>query len=396
MKIPQFELKAQYKSIEREILAALERVCASGRYILGPEGEALERELAEYCGARHAVGCASGSEALLLSLTALGVGAGDEVVTVPLTFFGTAGAVARLGGRAVFVDIEPRSYLMDPNRLEDYLKGLDGERRKRTRAVIAVHFYGQPAEMDAILELARRYDLAVVEDAAQAVGAEIQGRRVGSLGRAGCLSFYPSKNLGAYGDAGMVTTNDEALAGQVRALRHHGSRSVPYKHELVGWNSRLDEMQAAILRVKLKHLEEWTQARQERARRYDQLFFDARMVDMEKTYPDRDSPLVLPRQTEGRRHVFHQYVIRAKQRDELMQFLAQAGVETRVYYPLPVHLQPCFADWGGRAGDFPEAERAVGEILALPLYPELAGEQQDYVVSKVREFYGIRPGSGSD
>jgi dTDP-4-amino-4,6-dideoxygalactose transaminase len=250
-----------------------------------------------------------------------------------------------------------------------------------------VHLYGLPADLDAIQEVARRYNLPVIEDAAQAIGAELNGRRVGSLGRTACFSFYPTKNLGAYGDAGVVTTADAILADRMRALRHHGCTHDKYHHDIVGWNSRLDELQAAVLRVKFRHLEEWNRARIERAGRYDELLRQASLSDAHKIYPDGEHPVVTPTRAAGRRHVFHQYVIRARERDALRRFLAEEGVGTDVYYPVPLHLQGCFHLWRGQSGDFPEAERAAGEVLALPLYPELTTEMQEYVVAKVAEFY---------
>ena len=387
LQVPQVDLKAQYAALKDEIQAALARVLESQRFILGEEGEALERELAALCGVPHAIGCASGSDALLLSLVTLGVGPGDEVITVPFTFFATAGAVARLGARAAFVDIEPRTCNLDPKKLEVHLNALDPERRRRTRALIPVHLYGQPADLQAINDLAAKFELAVIEDAAQAVGAELRGRRVGSLGRTACFSFYPTKNLGAYGDAGLVTTADPNLYDRMHALRQHGCTHDKYHHDFVGWNSRLDELQAAVLRVKLGHLEEWNAARRERADRYDQAFLATGLADRRKAYPDEQHPIVVPYRAEGRKHVFHQYVIRARDRDRLQRFLAAEGVGTDVYYPLPLHLQACFRGWGGRPGDCPEAERAAAEVLALPIYPELTAEQQQYVAAKVTEFY---------
>ncbi|MFQ5776798.1 MAG: DegT/DnrJ/EryC1/StrS family aminotransferase [Terriglobia bacterium] len=387
MQVPQIDLKAQYAGLKEEMQAALGRVCESQRFILGPEGLALERELAAYCGVTHALGCASGSDALLLSLVTMGVGPGDEVVTVPFTFFSTAGSVARLGARVSFVDIDPGTLTLDPQRLESHLENLSSEQRRRTRAIIPVHLYGQTADMAAIGEVAGRFDLPLIEDAAQALGAEFRGQRAGSLGRTACFSFYPSKNLGAYGDAGLVATNDSEVADRLRALRQHGCTHERYKHDMVGWNSRLDEMQAAVLRVKFRHLEEWTAARQQCADRYDQLLRTAGLADDRKFYPDRTHPVTLPRRAPGRRHVFHQYVIRCERRDVLRRFLAEEGVGTAVYYPVPLHLQECFAPWGGRAGDCPEAERAAAEVLALPLYPELTAEMQEYVVNRVGEFY---------
>jgi dTDP-4-amino-4,6-dideoxygalactose transaminase len=387
MRIPQLDLQAQYAGLKGEIQAALARVCASQRFILGPEGEAMERELADYCRVPHAIGCASGSDALLLSLVTLNAGAGDEIVTVPFTFFSTAGAIARLGARASFVDIEPRSYTLNPKALKTHLESLPAQRRNRTRALIPVHLYGQTADMETINEIAAKFDLPVIEDAAQAIGAEFHGRRAGSIGRTGCFSFYPTKNLGAYGDAGMVTTSDAALADRLRAMSRHGCSHDKYHHDHVGWNARLDELQAAVLRVKFRHLEEWNRARIARADLYDQLFLEAGLADAKKTYPDEKHPVVIPYRAPGRRHVFHQYVIRARDRDGLRKFLAEEGVGTEVYYPLPLHLQSCFHGWGGREGELPEAERAAREVLALPLYPELTAEQQRYVPDRIAAFY---------
>jgi dTDP-4-amino-4,6-dideoxygalactose transaminase len=387
MQIPLLDLRAQYASLQKQIQEALARICASQRFILGPEGEALERALAATCGVAHAIGCASGSDALLLSLVALGIEPGDEVATTPFGFFSTAGSIARLGARAAFVDIEPRTFNLDPRKLEAHLLTLSSERRRRTSAMLVVHLFGQPCDMDPIQELAARYQMLVIEDAAQAMGAEYRGRRVGGMGHTGCFSFYPTKNLGGYGDGGLVTTNDDTLAETVRALRHHGSTGEKYRHELLGWNSRLDELQAAVLRVKLAYLEAWTAARQHRAAEYDRLFLDTGLTVRDQIYPDAQKPVVIPHRSADVRHVYHQYVIRARDRDRLRAYLAEAGIGTEVYYPLPLHLQPCFQSWGAKTGDFPEAERAAREVLALPLYPELSAEAQSYVVSKVADFY---------
>lgn len=387
MQIPKIDLQAEYAGLREEVGVALERVCASQRFILGGEGEALEREIASYCGTKHAVGCASGSDALLLCLLAQEVKAGEEVITTPFTFFATAGAVARLGARACFVDIDPRTFNLDPKALAHFLTTLPAARRQRVRAIIPVHLYGQPAEMKEIVALANQYELAVIEDAAQALGADYAGRCAGSLGLAGCFSFYPTKNLGGYGDGGMITSDDDALVSRLRALRQHGSLGQKYRHEYVGFNSRLDELQAAVLRVKLRYLEEWNQKRRECALRYDCLFEESGLIEPSKTYADASHPVVIPHRASQCRHVFNQYVIRARERDSLKVFLAKEGVETEIYYPIPLHLQPCFRDWGYRAGDFPEAERATREVLALPLYPGLTQEMQGYVVSKLRQFY---------
>jgi dTDP-4-amino-4,6-dideoxygalactose transaminase len=387
LQVPQIDLQAQYALLREEILAALERVCASQQFILGPEVEALEQELAACCGVSHAIGCGSGSDALLLCLMALGVKPGDEVITVPLSFFATAGAIARMGARARFVDIEPETFNLDPAALRRFLEGLPAERRPRTRALIPVHLYGQAAEMKPIEALAAEHHLAVIEDAAQALGADYEGQRIGGLGWAGCFSFYPTKNLGGYGDGGLMTTNDAALAGKLRSLRTHGTTENKYHHGLVGMNSRLDELQAAVLRVKLRYLDRWTRARQACAALYDRLLAEAGLAATGKVYPEKQHPVVVPHRAARRTHVFNQYVVRALERDPLRAFLAEEGVGTEIYYPEALHLQECFAEWGGRPGEFPEAERAAREVLALPLYPELSEEQQRYVVNAVARFY---------
>jgi len=387
MRVPRVDLQAEYASLREQVHAALERVCGTQRFILGPEGEALEEEIASYCGTKHAIGCASGSDALLLCLLAREVKPGEQVITTPFTFFATAGAVARLGARASFVDIDPRTFNLDPNALAHFLTTLPAARRQLLRAIIPVHLYGQPAEMKEIAALAHQYELAVIEDAAQALGADYASRQVGSLGLAGCFSFYPTKNLGGYGDGGMITTDDATLATRLRALRQHGSLGQKYRHEYLGFNSRLDELQAVVLRVKFQYLEEWNEKRRECAQRYDRLFEESGLTESSKTYPDASHPVVIPYRKPQCRHVFNQYVIRAWARDSLKEFLAKEGVETEIYYPIPLHLQPCFRHWGYKAGDFPEAERAAAEVLALPLYPGLTEEMQRYVVSKLREFY---------
>jgi dTDP-4-amino-4,6-dideoxygalactose transaminase len=371
------DLRVHHEPIHAEIMAALDRVVRSQVFILGPEVEALERELAEFCGSEFAVGVSSGTDALLLALMALGISPGDEVVTTAYSFFATAGVVTRLGARPVFVDIDPLTYNIDPSRIEPAIS-------PRTRAIVPVHLYGQCADMGPLLKIAEKYRVAVVEDAAQAIGAEYtDGRRAGVMGDAGCFSFYPSKNLGAVGDAGMVTTNDGALAERLRILRVHGAQS-KYHHRVVGGNFRLDAIQAAALRVKLHYLDKWTAARQAHAETYGRLFSEQDLL--------ADSSVVLPvtpYRSLGRRwhHIYHQYVIRARRRDDLRAFLAERGVGTEVYYPVPFHLQECFRNLGYRAGEFPEAERAARETLALPIYPELTESQQAYVVEQIREFY---------
>jgi dTDP-4-amino-4,6-dideoxygalactose transaminase len=371
MRVPLLDLRAQYAPLKEEMQEAVGRVMDSQQFILGPDVAALEEEIASYTGARHAIACASGSDALLLALMGLDIAAGDEVITTPYSFFATAAAIARLGARPVFVDIEPATYNLDVSKLETAVT-------ERTRAVMPVHLYGQCAEMDALTEISLRHSLPIIEDAAQAIGAEDHERQAGVMGAIGCFSFYPSKNLGAAGDAGMMTTDDDALADRLRSLRVHGSRE-KYHHELLGVNSRLDSLQAAILRVKLPHLDAWSDARRANAGRYDRLFEDAGLTE----------EIGLPFVRENVRHIFNQYVIRVRngRRDALAEHLKRCGVGTDIYYPIPLHLQACFNYLGHRPGDFPESERAARESLALPIYPELTAEQQSYVVEMIREFF---------
>ena len=370
MQVPLFDLRQQHEPLREELRAAVERVFDAQQFVLGPEVQALEAELARYCQTQHAIGCGSGSDALLLALMALDVKAGDEVITTPHTFFATAGAVARLGATPVFVDIEPRTYDINPALIEAAIT-------ERTRAILPVHLYGQCAEMDAINEIAARQNLPVIEDAAQAIGAEDRGRRAGSMGRIGCFSFYPSKNLGAVGEAGLLTTNDDALAERLRALRIHGG-ATEYLHREVGFNSRLDALQAAVLRVKLPHLDDWAQARRAKAETYTRLLTSARL----------SFPLAPPYLRANTHHVFHLYVVRvpAEVRDPLMAHLRAHGVGTKVYYPVPLHLQECFHYLDCKEGGLPEAERAAHETLALPMYPELTLQQQQYVVDVLSRF----------
>lgn len=369
MNVPLLDLRAQYATLREEMRAAIDRVMESQHFVLGHEVEELERELADYSCVRYAIGCANGSDALLLALMALGIGADDEVITTPYSFFATASAITRLGARPVFVDINPQTYNIDVTQIEAAIT-------ERTRALIPVHLYGQCAEMDAISELSARRNLPVVEDAAQAIGADDGERRAGSIGAIGCFSFYPSKNLGGAGDGGMVTTNDDALAERLRLLRVHGGEK-RYYHRVVGINSRLDALQAAILRVKLPHLDSWSDGRAGKAAVYEQLFTDAGLKENIQTPYVRDDV----------RHIYHQYVIRAERRDELFEHLKAHGVGTDIYYPVPLHMQECFGYLGYSAGDFPEAERAARETLALPIYPELSAAQQQYVVEVIDDFY---------
>jgi len=378
--VPALDLKAQYRAIRDEIDPVIRGVIESQFFILGPEVSGLEAEVAEYCGVAHGVGCASGSDALLLSLMALGVGPGVEVITTPYTFFATAGSIWRTGARPVFVDIEPETYNIDSARIEDAITPW-------TKVIIPVHLFGQAAEMDPIMEVARAHGLTVLEDAAQAIGASYQGRRTGGLGHLSAFSFYPSKNLGGFGDAGMVTTDDEALARSVARLRVHGMEPKYYHHE-VGFNSRLDALQAAVLRVKLRHLESWTMRRREAADRYRLLFREAGLVD---------DLVTLPVERPGNFHVYNQFVIRvpAPSRDRLRAHLAACRVGIEIYYPIPLHLQACFAPLGHKPGDFPHSEAAARETLALPMYPELTEEAQRYVVSSVGEFLRQQPRSSA-
>jgi dTDP-4-amino-4,6-dideoxygalactose transaminase len=366
--IPLLDLREQFREIEGEVMESVHRVFAGQRFILGEEVEQLEQELARYCGVPYAIGCASGTDALYLSLLALDLKPGDEVVTVPYTFFATAGAIHRAGARPVFTDIDPDTFQMDPAKLEETLG-----RRQRVRAIIPVHLFGACAPMDAINTIAARHGAFVIEDAAQAIGAEFNHRRAGSLGGAGCFSFFPSKNLGGAGDGGLLTTDDEQLARRLRALRVHGSE-VRYYHEEVGINSRLDALQAAILRVKLRHLDRWTRRRQQHA-----AFYLEALAGL---------PLQLPATPEGStRHVWNQFVIRAEARDKLRAFLSDQGIGTEMYYPLPLHLQNCFRDLGYREGDFPVSEAVSRQCIALPVYAELTGGNLEHVAASIRDFY---------
>lgn len=369
MNVPLLDLKAQYKTIKPEIVAVVEAVCDEQGFILGPRVVEFEQALAKYVGAGHAVGCASGTDAILLALMAIGVGPGDEVITVPFTFFATAGSISRLGARPVFVDIKPDTFNMDPGQIERKITA-------RTKAIMPVHLFGQCADMRAINEIAGRKRIRVIEDAAQAIGAAQGGKQAGVLGDAGCLSFFPSKNLGGFGDGGAVTTNDAKLSETVAMLRVHGSK-VKYVHELVGFNSRLDALQAAILKVKLAHLDKWAEGRQRNAGRYERLFRDAGLLER----------VTLPKTEKGNLHVYNQFTIRVQKRDELRTYLKDKGIGTEVYYPIPLHLQGFYRDLGQRKGSFPESEKASEEVLALPIYAELTEDQQAYVVQTIAEFH---------
>ena len=367
MNVPLLDLKAQYVSLRESIHQAVERVLDSQRFVLGDEVRQLETLIAEYCETKHAIACASGSDALLLALMALDVGAGDEVITTPFSFFATAAAITRLGGRPVFVDIDSRTYNLDASKVSDAITS-------RTKVIMPVHLYGQCAEMEPLLELGKRRGVAVVEDAAQAIGATDAGRRAGSMGSIGCFSFYPTKNLGGAGDGGILTTNDDQLAERLRRLRTHGGAN-EYEHTEVGINSRLDELQAAVLRVKFPSLDEWSEERGRKAAVYSQLLQEAGFT------------LITPHVRAEGRHIFHQYVIRVPgNRDALMEHLKTRGVGTKVYYPISLHRQECFAYLGNKEGDFPESESAARETLALPIYPELTESQQSYVIESIKSF----------
>jgi dTDP-4-amino-4,6-dideoxygalactose transaminase len=389
MKVPLLDLVPQYERLAAEVQAAIGRVCASQQFILGPQVRELEQRMARYTGCEHGIGVSSGTDALLLALMALGIGPGDAVITSPFTFFATAGTIARLGARPLFCDIDPATFNLAPARVEELIARdcevrTDGGGRQlihrrtgaRVKALMPVHLYGQLCEMDALMEIAGRTGLRVIEDAAQAIGAQdAKGRMAGAIGHIGCFSYFPTKNLGAFGDAGMCTTADAALAERMRVLRVHGMEP-KYHHSLIGGNFRLDEIQAAVLNVKLGSLDGWMAARDAHARRYTQQLQAMGAADKVTTPVHR-----------GGRHVWNQYVIRVQRRDELRQHLAAAGVGSEIYYPIPLHLQPCFAYLGHRAGEYPESERAAGEVLALPVFPELCAAQIDYVAATIERFY---------
>lgn len=369
MKIPLLDLKAQYATIRDEIEPAVREVFESQYFILGPKVKEFEDSVASYSGTAHAVGCASGSDALLLSLMSLDICPGDEVITTPYTFFATASYIARLGAKPVFCDIKSDTYNINPDKIEPLIT-------KKTRAVIPVHLYGLVAEMDRINRIAHKHDIAVIEDAAQAIGAASPSGKAGSLGLLGCFSFFPSKNLGGAGDGGMVVTDNEGLAEKIRILRMHGSNP-KYYHSLIGVNSRLDALQAAVLKVKLKHLDRWSEKRSANAAVYNRLFTEKGLLDN----------VVLPVIPDGYTHIFNQYVIRINNRDPLREYLKDHSIGTEIYYPVPLHMQDCFTYLGYRKGDMPESENAAETTLALPIYPELTGEMQEYVVDTIASFY---------
>lgn len=389
LKVPLLDLKPQYEALKVDIDAALLKVAASQMFILGPAVKELEAKIAEYSGAKHGIGLSSGTDALLIALMAYDLGPGDEVVTSPYTFFATGGTVARVGARPVYLDIDPETYNLRVDLVRKFLE-TDCEKRAsrlynrktggRVRAIIPVDLYGQPADMDAFMKLGREFGLAVIEDAAQAIGAEYApGQRAGGVADIGCLSFFPTKNLGAFGDAGMCVTNDDALAAKLRILRVHGGEP-KYYHALIGGNFRIDEIQAAVLLVKFRHLEDWHRARQRNAAYYDAAFPKAGIT----------ARVVTPTARPGYRHIYNQYVIRIPDRDRLRAYLGEQGVGTEIYYPVPLHMQKCFAYLGYKPEDCPESARAAAETLALPIYPELVEPQLQYVVDTIAAFYRKR------
>ena len=391
LSVPLLDLKTQFATIRDEIHVALDRVVEGQQFILGPEVEALEQEIATYSQCDYAIGVSSGTDAISVALTAADVGPGNEVITTPYTFFATAGSISRLGAKPVFVDTDPVSYNIDPNLIEAAVT-------TRTRAIIPVHLFGQMADMDPIIDIAGRHDIVVIEDAAQAIGAEYKNQRAGSIGDLGCFSFFPSKNLGGFGDGGMVTTNDSGLAERVRRLRNHGS-SPKYFHSVVGGNYRLDAIQAAILRVKLRHLDKWTEARQRNASTYRMLFGESELAvpyepnrgleaERQKQIMNRERALgiVLPVEIPNQRHIYNQFVIRVPRRNDLIKHLEEAQIGYEIYYPLPLHMQECFAELGYQQGDLAVSELAANEALALPIYPELTHDMQAKVVTSIEKF----------
>lgn len=368
MKIPMLDLSEQYQGLKDEMLVALDSVMSSSRFILGDNVKKLEQDIAEYSNTKHGIGCGNGSDAIHIALQAAGVTQGDEVITTPFTFFATGGAIVRAGATPVYVDIDPVSFNIDPLKIEEAIT-------EKTKAIIPVHLYGQMADMETISKIAAKHGLAVIEDAAQAIGAKQNGKAVGELGTAATYSFFPTKNLGAYGDAGMIITGDDQVAESARVIRVHGSKP-KYYHHVLGYNSRLDEMQAAVLNVKFPHLDKWSELRRQKAKVYSEL--------LQEQIGDK---VVTPVEKQGNYHVFHQYTIRVEKRDELQAFLNENGVSTMIYYPLPLHVQPVFKELGYKEGDLPVAEKAAKEALSLPMFPELKQEQQVYVVEKITEFF---------
>jgi dTDP-4-amino-4,6-dideoxygalactose transaminase len=378
VKVPLLDLKAQYAPLRDKMRRVVDEVFESQYFIMGPAVAECEKLIADYSHSAHAVGVSSGTDALIMALMAEDIGPGDEVITTPYTFFATAGSIARLGASPVFVDILPDTFNIDPAQIEAKIT-------KNTKAIMPVHLYGQCADMDPIGDIATRHGLTIIEDAAQAIGSEYNGRRAGSMGRYGCFSFFPSKNLGAAGDGGMVVTNDDEAAEKLRMLRNHGMKP-KYYHSILGGNFRFDTLQAAVVNVKFPHLDAWSAGRQANAARYRRLFDEAGLT---RSGPTQESLVQLPVEAPGRRHIYNQFVIRVSRRDELLEHLKKCDVGVEIYYPVPLHLQKCFAYCGYRDGDFPVSEAASKETLALPIYPELSDEQAEWVVQCIREFYGV-------
>jgi dTDP-4-amino-4,6-dideoxygalactose transaminase len=378
MQVPLLDLKGQYQTIKNEVNTALDSLFESQQFILGRPVVSLEEKIADYCGAAFGVGVSSGTDALLLSLMTEGIGPGDLVLTTPYTFFATAGAISRVGAVPVFADIDPVTFNLSPARVSEVIESMDADQKKRLKAMIPVHLYGQCADMDSLTEISDDHNLSVIEDAAQAIGSGYRGRKAGAMGHYGCFSFFPSKNLGAFGDAGMVTTMDRERYDRLVIMRVHGGNP-KYYHHVIGGNFRMDALQAAVVEIKLKYLDGWTEGRQKNTDTYRALFADAGLSER----------VSLPGAVEDR-HIYNQFVVRvaADQRDALRTYLTEAGVGTEIYYPVPLHLQKCFANLGHREGDFPEAERAANETIALPIYPELTEEQLGYVVEQMKGFFG--------
>jgi dTDP-4-amino-4,6-dideoxygalactose transaminase len=366
--IPLIDLKAGFKSIKNEIMKAMESVLSEMNLYIGPNVQALEEEFASYCGTKYAIGVGSGTEAIHLALLSAGIGQGDEVIVSPNTFFATVEAIAYTGAYPVFVDIDPATYTIDISLIEKKISS-------KTKAIIPVHMYGQPADMKPIMELSEKYRIKIIEDACQAHGAEYHNKKCGSIGDAGCFSFYFTKNLGAYGEGGMITTNDSKIAEKARLFRNHGHKS-KYEHSVIGYNSRLDELQAAILRIKLRYLDSFNKRRREIAQKYNAFL--------------KTTPLILPNESDNKKHVYHLYVVRSKERDSLQQYLKEKRIDTGIHYKIPIHLQEACRHYNYQQGDFPEVERACREILSLPIYPELKDEEIEYIIDSIKEFYSKR------
>lgn len=364
-KIPLLDLQAQLATIREEVRAAVDRVLDGGQYIMGPEVKSFEEEVAQYVGVKHAIGVANGTDALLLALDAAGIGPGDEVITTPFTFFASAEVVSRLGATPVFVDIDPKTYNINVEKIEEKIT-------EKTKAIIPVHIFGQPVNMDEIMELAKKYHLFVLEDAAQAMGSEYKGKKIGNLGHAATYSFFPTKNLGGYGDGGMIVTNDDELAQKVRILRVHGSNP-KYYHSMIGYNSRLDALQAAILRIKLRYLDQWNEGRRQKAALYNELL--------------ADTPLVTPYHAPDRKHIYHLYIVQAEERDGLMQYLKENGIASGVYYPVPLHQQEVYQSLGYAEGSLPVSEYMAKRTFALPLYAELEDETIHQIADTIKAYY---------